>query len=173
MNRFLLTSLLLFISCITSQKNSTKQIPLVENLDIKQFTTGKWYEIARIPIPIGGDWVNTTSTYTLTDEKNISALYEGFKEKPNGEKKELKGKAEIISPSLWRISYLFFIYSDYRIIKVSPDYSTAMITSDSKEYLWILSKTPSMKDSTYQEYLTFARDNSFPVEKLERVKQEW
>ncbi len=161
------------IQCFTSPEKSARSIPLVENLDIQKFTLNKWYEISRIPIPIGSDWVNTTSTYTIKKDSELSAMYEGFSETPTGKKKSLSGKAKLESNSLWQISYIPFLYSDFRIIKVSPDYQNAIVTSGTKDFLWILCKNPKMDEKIYTEYLEFSKQNGFDISKLEKVLQDW
>jgi apolipoprotein D and lipocalin family protein len=160
------------IQCFTSPEKSARQIPLVENLDIKKFTESPWYEISRIPIPIGSDWVNTISNYTFVDGK-IKASYEGRKLTKDGEKKSLSGKAELETNSYWRISYIPFIYSDYRIIKITNDYKNAIVTSGTKDNLWILCKNPKMDEKIYEEFLSFSKSQGFDISKLEKVSQDW
>ncbi len=160
------------IQCFTTPEKSARSIPLVESLDISKFTKGPWFEISRIPIPIGSDWVNTISIYTLVDGK-IQASYEGRKLTKDGEKKSLSGKANIETNSYWRISYIPLLYSDYRIIKVTDDYKNALVTSGTKDNLWILCKEPKMDSKIYDEFLNFSKAQGFDISKLEKVSQEW
>jgi apolipoprotein D and lipocalin family protein len=158
-----------YFQCLTSPEKSTQKIPLVENLDLDKFTSNQWYEIARIPIPIGSDWVQTISSYKKISDKEIQSSYKGIN--PDGKVKELNGKAKIVTNSLWEISYIPLLYSDYRIIKLTSDYKNTMVTSGTKDYLWIMCSEPFMKDSVYQEFLNFAKEQGFDISKLEMVKQ--
>ena len=47
-----LTAFFLLSSCATSPTSSTAGIPGVQSIDMARYL-GRWYEISRIPVPIG------------------------------------------------------------------------------------------------------------------------
>jgi len=46
------------------------------------------------------------------------------------------------APSI--LSFLLFVWGDYWIIALAPDYSYAVIGEPARKYLWVLSRTPVM-----------------------------
>ena len=171
-----LCGILTVMSCATPAALSTASIPAVAVIDMSRYQ-GKWYEIARIPsIPIGRDWVNTSDNYSLNADGTVTVVYEGFKGSPQGKPQALKGRQwipdrKVMGDTL--ISFFPLIRSQNRIILLDPDYRFFVVTSNSKDLLWIMSSTPRMAEADYQGVLEKLRAWGFPVEKLEKVLQEW
>jgi lipocalin len=164
------------MSCATPAALSTASIPAVASIDMSRYL-GKWYEISRIPsIPIGRDWVNTSDNYSLNADGTVTVVYEGFKGSPQGKRQALKGHQwipdrKVMGDTL--ISFFPLITSQNRIILLDPDYRFFVVTSNSKDLLWIMSSEPRMVAADYQGVLDKLRAWGFPVEKLEKVRQEW
>ena len=60
----------------------------------------------------------------------------------------------------------------YKIIALDTEnYHYAMVTSTTKKYLWILSRTPKMGDEVYTKLVEKANDYGFEVDKLYKVNQ--
>ena len=56
--------------------------------------------------------------------------------------------------ALLEVSFFWIFYADYKIIELdTTNYSYAMVTSSSKEYFWILSRTPHLDDSIYDKLI--------------------
>jgi apolipoprotein D and lipocalin family protein len=60
---------------------------------------------------------------------------------------------------------------DYWVIGLSPDYQYAIVGEPSRKYLWILSRTPSMKETTYQEVLSLVETLGYQPAKLQKTSQ--
>ncbi len=69
------------------------------------------------------------------------------------------------------LSFLPFVWGDYWIIGLDPEYRWAVVGSPDRRYLWILSRTPQMDQRLFDEALERARANGFDVSKLRRTKQ--
>ena len=67
-----------------------------------------------------------------------------------------------------------FVFSiDYRVIDLDRDnYRYALITTDSDKFLWILSRSPEMKQAEFDILVDSARRQGFDVDRLELVSQE-
>jgi apolipoprotein D and lipocalin family protein len=169
-------SVLALFSCATPPALSTASIPAVASLDMARYE-GKWYEISRIPsIPIGKDWVNTSDNYTLNADGTVTVVYEGFQGTPQGKPQSLTGHQWIPDKNVMGdtlISFFPLITSQNRIILLDPDYKFFVVTSNSKDLLWIMSHTPHMSDEDYQGVLARLTAWGFDVSKLEKVRQEW
>ena len=70
------------------------------------------------------------------------------------------------------LTFLPFVWADYWVIDLADDYSYAVVGHPNHEYLWILSRSPSMVDSLYQEIVANAAIQGFDVDRLVRTPQE-
>ena len=65
------------------------------------------------------------------------------------------------------------IKSEYNIIKLDEEnYSYAVVTSNTKNYLWILSRQPEISDKLYNDLISFAADKGFDTSKIIKVNQD-
>ncbi|MBT4483410.1 MAG: lipocalin family protein [Candidatus Latescibacteria bacterium] len=151
---------------------STESVPAVGDLDITRYA-GTWYEIARLPHSFEKNLERVTATYTLQDDGNIEVVNRGFKSK-KGEWKSIKGKAWIPDPAVparLKVKFFWFFSSEYKVIDLdSENYTYAMVTSSSRKYLWILSRTPGINETLYTRLVRKAQDLGFDMEKLYRVQ---
>ena len=138
-------------ACSSSNEIATKTVP---NLDLEKFA-GKWYEIGRYDHPFERDLVGCTANYSINDDGTITVTNAGYKKSFDGKFKESKGKARRPDekvPGKLEVSFFLWFYSDYNVFVLADDYSYALIGSKSKDYLWILSRTPKL-DSPHLSYL--------------------
>jgi apolipoprotein D and lipocalin family protein len=104
--------------------------------------------------------------YEIIDENTISITNVGIK---NNKEKIITGKGKFKNnpnEGWLRISFFWPFYSDYKIIYLDECYQTAIITSDSKDYLWILTRTDKLSTETKQQLLTILKQFNFDTDKL-------
>lgn len=167
---FLTSSIwLLFGGCASTQ--STAEIPAVTGFNVDKYL-GTWYEIARLPHRFEKELNYVSAEYKLNDKGGLTVINRGVK---NGYPKSVQGEAKWKgSPDVGELSVSFFwpFYGDYKIIKLDDNYQWAVVTSSSKDYLWILSRQSSMPDAQLKELLDFAAQSGFNTELLEYPQQE-
>jgi apolipoprotein D and lipocalin family protein len=132
---------------------------------------GKWYEIARLPAKFQEGCSETTATYTLAKDGNISVLNDC---KRNGKVKQAKGKAKVVDKTTGaklKVTFFWPFYGDYWIIKLGKNYDYAVVGTPNRKYLWILSRTPQMDDKLFSELTEFAKSKGFDVGNLIRTSQ--
>ncbi|RPI04456.1 MAG: lipocalin [Ignavibacteriae bacterium] len=165
--------LVLMIGCSVSKEMSTDLIPVVKSFELQKFL-GTWYEVARLPHSFENGLDKVTAQYSLRDDGKIDVLNKGLK-KETGEWKEAKGKARMKEPgagAFLEVSFFWIFYADYKVIALDTvGYSYAMITSSSKSYLWILSRTPAMDDAVYQSLIRKAEKWGFNISEIYKVPQ--
>ena len=152
--------------------SGTADIPLAPGVDLARYT-GKWYEIARLPHRFEKNLSHVTATYSLRDDGKILVLNEGRKK--NGKHTSIEGKARVPDPArpgLLKVSFFLFFYSDYRIILLDDDYQWAVVTGKNRDYLWILSRSPTMEPSLYDRLAAFVREKGFDTGLLQQVPQD-
>jgi apolipoprotein D and lipocalin family protein len=63
------------------------------------------------------------------------------------------------------------VWGNYWIIDLAPDYTYAVIGEPSREYLWILSRTPVLGGDVYSAILERIRDQGYDLTALVMTKQ--
>jgi lipocalin len=161
-------------ACAGKRAGTTRMIPIVQEIDIGRYM-GTWYEIARLPHRFERNLENVTATYTLKDDGEVEVLNRGY-DTAKKKWKQILGKAWIPDPKIpgrLKVSFFWFFASDYRIISLDTEkYSHSLVTSSSRKYLWILSRTPDIDDGIYSDLVEKARAWGFPVKELYRVKHD-
>lgn len=62
-------------------------------------------------------------------------------------------------------------YGGYNVIALDREYRHALVCGPDRDYLWILSRTPTLSEEIKQQMLAVATREGFDVNKLIWVKQ--
>ncbi len=144
---------------------SKKELETVAKVALDKYL-GKWYEIAHLPAGFQSGCNETTATYSLLDNGNISVLNECVK---NGKYKKAKGTAKIVDKQTGaklKVTFFWPFYGDYWIIRLGENYEYAVVGTPNRKYLWILSRTPKIDQKLYSELVQFAKSRGFNTENL-------
>ena len=137
----------------------------VGDFDISRYL-GKWYEIARMPNWFEDGMNRVTAYYSMLPDGMIQVVNCGI---ANGKLRSIKGVAKFAgqedSGDLL-VSFFQPFYSSYRIIRLSPDYTTACVMGSSRSSAWILARTPEISKSELDTLLKFLKENHFDINKL-------
>ncbi len=167
---FLLAAFFAF-GCATSPYLKTDNIPSVNNVDLKRYS-GKWYEIARLPHSFEKGLYGVTAVYDITGPNQIRVTNSGYRQK-DGKYKKAVGRAyapDVSEPGHLKVSFFRPFYGDYRIILLDEEnYNYVVVTSKTKNYLWILCRAPEMDEPLFSKLTDFAAANGFDTKKLIRV----
>jgi len=173
--------LLLLIACIPvfaacqNKPQPAAGPETVQSVDIERYL-GKWYEIARFPHSFEKDLIGVTATYTRRKDGYISVLNAGYKKSFEGPYKEARAIAKIPDKkdaSKLKVSFFLFFYADYYILELdTAKYQYALVGSSSDNFLWILSRSPLMKDDIYNMLIEKAVARGYKVENLIKVEQK-
>ena len=145
-------------------------LDVISHVELEKYL-GKWYEIAHLPAKFQEGCDETTATYTLLKDGNISVLNQCTK---NGKMKQAKGKAKIVdkdSNAKLKVTFFWPFYGDYWIIKLGDEYDYSVVGTPDRKYLWILSRTPQMNDKLYSQLLEYAKSKGFDVNKVIKTLQ--
>ena len=146
-------------------KEEYNKLEVVPHVELEKYL-GKWFEIAHLPARFQEGCTDTTATYTLSEDGNISVLNECRR---NGKVKLAKGKAKVVdknSGAKLKVTFFWPFYGDYWIIDLGKDYNYAVVGTPNRKYLWILSRTPQMADKLFSQLLESAKSKGFDVNNL-------
>ena len=180
--RVLIAGCLATLSAIALARAAQGKRPLrvVPEVDLACYA-GKWYEIARFPNRFQKRCAGeVTAQYRWQPTGKISVLNRCRLE--NGGQIQAEGVARVTGEgqpnSILKVrfapAFLSFIpqvWGDYQIIALSPDYTHALVGDPTREYLWILSRSPRMDDATYNRLVEEARAQGFDVSRLQKTRQ--
>ncbi|MBB1350924.1 MULTISPECIES: lipocalin family protein [unclassified Pseudoalteromonas] len=167
----LLITGLFFLSACTSPPEG---ITPVKNFDIQKYK-GKWFEIARLNHSFEEGMEQVTATYSINDDGTVKVLNKGYL---TDDKKwdDAEGLAKFVKGTdtgHFKVSFFGPFYGAYVIFELDqPDYQYAFITSYNKDYLWFLSRTPTVSKELKEHFLTKAKELGFATDEIIWVNQE-
>jgi apolipoprotein D and lipocalin family protein len=69
------------------------------------------------------------------------------------------------------LSFLDAVWGNYWVLDIDPAYQLVAVGEPSREFLWVLSRTPQVPASPYQALLQRLQAQGFNVSKLESTPQ--
>ena len=172
-----------WVPLASAQVQSTEVPPApleaIASLDVPRYM-GTWYEVAKYP-----NWfqkrciANTSATYAVQPNGMLQVLNRCQKE--DGSMSEALGAAKQVgeanSPKLevrfapaW-LSFLPFVWGNYWVIDLDPQYQLAAVSEPSRKYLWILSRSKTVEPKAYEALLQRLKQKGFNLDAIEVSKQ--
>lgn len=145
-----------------------------KKIDLNKYS-GKWYEIAKYPNKFQKDCDCATAEYLLSENEKHIIVTNRCKKANDNEWKEVNGKAFIADKKNFtklKVQFFWPFKGDYWIIAIDDDYKWVVVSEPSRKYLWILSRSPQMKQETYDYILKFLKTNKFDLSKIVKSKQD-
>ncbi|GAB2891866.1 lipocalin family protein [Uliginosibacterium flavum] len=163
----------------TDKTDAGTDLNTIATLDVPRYM-GSWYEIAKFP-----NWFqrkcssDTRADYSLQPEGKLQVTNRC--KQANGEISEVIGAARQVGPAnspklkvrfapAW-LSFIPAVWGNYWIIDLDADYQLAAISEPSRQYLWVLSRTPQVNQQAYAALLERLNKQGFDVRKLETTPQ--
>jgi apolipoprotein D and lipocalin family protein len=177
---FLTLQVILMASVLVQADGKNKQpLRVVPAIDLSRYA-GQWYEIARLPNRFQNKCVgDVTANYTVLKDNRLKVFNQCRKE--SGEISGVEGRARLAGKNgpntklkvrfapAW-LSFLPFVWGDYWIMELAPDYSYAVVGEPGRKYLWILSRTPQMDETILQGLIERAAAQGYDMSQLIRTK---
>lgn len=169
---------LMLTSC--ASVDSVAELQTAASVNLSRYV-GKWYEIARLPMWAQRHCLQSTAEYSLLESGEIGVRNACIT--TDGEKVSIEGSATIVDREhhtklnvvfdQWAAKLVAFFTSavegNYWILRVNSEYRHAVVGTPDREYLWILARTPSLPESTYQELVAFSQRLGFRTENFIRA----
>lgn len=162
----------------TAPSEARPPLTTIGELSVERYM-GRWYEIAKLP-----NWfqrkcvADTSAQYSLLPQGGVQVLNQCRRQ--NGEMDQALGLAQqqggSTSPKLkvrfapaW-LSMLPWVWGDYWVVDLDPAYELVAVSEPRREYLWVLSRTPTVEPTRYAALLARLSAMGLPVDKLEKTQ---
>lgn len=155
-------------------------IQAIATLDVPRYM-GRWYEIAKFPNRFQKQCVSDTSAeYQALDGQQVRVINrcrkaDGKMDEAIGLARQVGGptsaKLKVRFAPRW-LSFLPFVWGDYWVVDLDPSYQLAAVSEPTREYLWILSRTPQVDPDRYKALLERLSALGIDTTKLEVTPQK-
>lgn len=149
-------------------KSKIPNSALVQPFDREKYL-GLWNEVARLPNSVEKNLKNVTDEYSMNADGSIKVVtraYDFDKNKPV----EATGKARFTgmgNRGKMKVAYMLPIYLDYNVLSIDDGYKYALISGNSLNYLWIISRENTIPDDIREQFLAKATSLGFDISKLQ------
>ena len=163
----------------TAAPTALPPVHTIATLDVSRYM-GTWYEIAKFPNRFQMQCVaNTRAQYLAQSNGTVQVLNSCLT--AEGRTIDALGLAKqvghVTSPKLqvrfapaW-LSWLPLVWGDYWVIDLDADYQLVAVSDATREYLWVLSRTPQVDAKAYGALMERLKAQHFEVHKLEPTPQ--
>ncbi|WP_341662079.1 lipocalin family protein [Vibrio sp.] len=145
-----------------------KSVEPVDNFELNKYL-GTWYEIARLDHSFERGLSDVTAQYSLSDDGGVSVLNRGYDAKKD-EWSEAKGKAFFVNSAdegYLKVSFFGPFYGSYVVFELDKDnYRYAFISGPNHDYLWLLSRTPTVSPEIIEKFKLMSEERGFNTDEL-------
>ena len=156
------------------------EVRSVARVDLQRYV-GNWFEVARFPNWFQGTCVgDVTANYEVLDDGTVKVtnrcresqgrvnIAEGIAVPVSGDTTGARLKVNFLPG--W-LRWVPWGGGDYWVVMLDDDYRWAVVSEPSREYLWVLSRTPQVNPKAYDALVTRLQAQHFDVQKLDRTPQ--
>ncbi len=149
----------------------------VASLDVERYM-GNWYAIASIPTSFERQCIQgTTAEYTLLENGQVQVVNTCYD--ADGNPDVARGRAWIPDPedtAKLQVSFVSFLWfwlfsAPYWVIDLAPDYSYAVVGHPTRQYGWILSRTPTLPEDVFSGIVTRLEAQGYRFEDFRMIDQ--
>jgi apolipoprotein D and lipocalin family protein len=152
-------------------------LPTIAALDVPRYM-GTWYEIAKFPNSFQRKCVAaTTANYTLQPDGRVQVVNRcqtasGEMIAATAEARQVGAatspKLEVRFAPAW-LSFLPMVWANYWVLDIDDGYTLAAVGEPHREYLWILSRTPTVAPEVYEALVDRLTRQGYDTSRLEKT----
>ena len=153
--------------------NANAPLQVVDSVDLERFA-GLWYVISSMPTGAEEGAHNSTEHYALRDDGGIDItnrfLVRGF----DGPEKIITMRGWIhdeTSNAEWRVQPIWPLRLSYLILELDPDYQYVVVGHPSKNYVWIMSRTPALDPGIEASLRANLAEAGYDVDRIQVMPQ--
>jgi len=150
-------------------------IKTVAHVDLPRFM-GDWYVIANIPTFIEKGAYNAVESYRLDPDGTIATTFTFRKGAFDGPQKTHQPRGWVTDRSTnatWGMQFIWPIKAEYLIAYLDDAYRETIIARNSRDYVWIMARTPEISAADYQLLIDRVGAMGYDTSRVQRVPQRW
>lgn len=158
-----------FVACASSDVGSP--VRTVESVDVARYM-GRWYEITKFPNSFQKQCLATKAEYGLRSDGKVTVKNTCKTAKGDNVANALARVVDKKTNAKLKVSFVPFFNrfgwfaGDYWILDLAPDYSYVLVGAPNRNFLWILSRTPTLDANIVEALKTTAQREGFDVSRL-------
>jgi apolipoprotein D and lipocalin family protein len=167
----LLGALAVLPGCAIGPKTPT--VTVHPKVDLERFM-GDWYVIANIPTALEKGAHDAVESYALEPDGTVATTFSFRKDAFDGPPKVYRPRGRVrpgTNGAVWDMKFFGLVSSEYVISWVDDAYSETIIGLSSRDYVWIMARTPQIDEARYQALVEKVRADGYDLAKLQRVPQ--
>ena len=144
----------LFFIWLSAMASTKSEVETFKYVELNKYY-GKWYEVASIPQFFQKQCIGNTIAEYSPGEKDLVVVINSC-DTISGKRSVAEGRARVVDKEtnskleVTFVNFITWIFSfggSYWILDVDPEYSYALVSDPSRNYAWILSRTPVLSKS--------------------------
>jgi apolipoprotein D and lipocalin family protein len=156
--------------CATRFEPTIAHVPQV---DIPRFM-GDWYVIAHIPTRLERNAYDAVESYALRPDGRIQTTFRYRNNSFSAPQKTLRPVGTVQTDSgnaIWGMQFIWPIKAEYVITYLKDDYSQTIIGRSSRDYVWVMARTPTLSQADYDQNIRRLAELGYDVSRVRRVPQ--
>ena len=157
----------------TTKRLGLPELHAVPKVELNRYL-GTWFEIASFPQSFQRGCTGTTATYSLKTDGDIEVVNRCHKNSLSGPEDIATGRARVTDTATnakLEVSFFGPFWGAYWVIQLGENYEYAVVGHPSRDYLWVLSRTPTMDPLVYADIISKLEEARYPVERLVKTIQ--
>lgn len=155
----------------TTSRHGLPPLATVAHVDLARYS-GTWFEIASFPQRFQAGCVASRADYTQAADGTVTVVNRCRDRRLDGPERTVTGTARVVDPATnakLAVTFQWPFRGDYWIVDLDPDYRWAVVGHPSRDYLWILSRTPHLDGPTYTAILGRLQQQGYETARLDRT----
>lgn len=163
-------SIILLAGCLGMPKSVTP----VTGFELNKYL-GTWYEVARLDHSFERGLSQITAQYSLREDGGVAVVNRGYLSEEK-KWKQAEGKAYFVDTTdegYLKVSFFGPFYGSYVVFELDKqDYQYAFVSGPDTDYLWLLSRTPTVSKSVMDKFIIMAAQRGFDTQAIIYVDQD-
>lgn len=150
-------------------------MPHVAHVDLQRYM-GPWYVIASIPSFFERRAYDAVESYAWRPDGTIQTTFryrDGSFDAPVKTMRPVGTVQPGTGQAVWGMQFIWPIKAEYIVAYLDPDYQTVIVARSKRDYVWIMSRTPSLAPQAYQQLVQRVAALGYDTSKLRKVPQQW
>ncbi len=143
----------------------------VDYVDLDRFM-GDWYVVAGIVTAMEQDAYNPVESYERVGPEKIRTTFTFNKGSFDGKVKEMHPVGfvrDTQTNAVWGMQFIWPFRMDYRIIYLDDAYDTTVIGRNKRDYVWIMSRSPTIAPEEYEKILRMLASVGYDTDAIRRM----